>query len=67
MLKTKPVVLWVFPETTTTVTLASVCETLQPLFCTIADYFPGLRFCQKDVFYKDKVVCHLRVESSAMV
>ena len=28
--------LWVFPETTTTATLASVCETLQPLFCTIA-------------------------------
>ena len=29
--------LWVFPETTTTATLASVCETLQPVFCTVAD------------------------------
>jgi hypothetical protein len=28
--------LWVFPETTTTATLVLICETLCPLFCTIA-------------------------------
>ena len=48
MLKTKPVVLWVhnasyivgvFRKTTTAVTLASVRERLEPLFCTVASEF----------------------------
>jgi len=35
--------LWLFPEITTTATLASVCETLQPLFCTLVPkYFTDL-------------------------